>query len=98
MSIPSESKNLSTLIISDKAETWYRDFLESSLGTLETKTKRERSKPTKSKKKKKDESGSLRKMICSSTLMYSDKAETIYKGYSIIWEFYRPKLQNRKKK
>lgn len=62
MSIPSESKNLSTLITSDKAETWYRDFLESSLGTLKTKTNLERSKPTKSKTKK-DESGSLRKMI-----------------------------------
>lgn len=34
--IPSESKNLSTLIISDKAETYNRDFLESSLGKNKT--------------------------------------------------------------
>ena len=41
MSFPSESKNLSTLISSDKAETCYRDFLESSLST-KTKKKKER--------------------------------------------------------
>ena len=47
MSFPSESKNLSTLISSDKAETCYRDFLESSLSTKPKRKRKEQDCETK---------------------------------------------------